>query len=69
MLAALGRTVYRRRLPVIAGWAVVALAGAVFGGSVYDRTQSIAPCPPEPRPPSRRTAWTRSLRRVNGWWP
>jgi len=45
MLAALGRTVYRRRLPVIAGWAVVALAGAVFGGSVYDRTQSIDPVP------------------------
>jgi RND superfamily putative drug exporter len=41
ILAVLGRAVYRRRLPVIAGWAMVALAGAVFGGSVYDRTQSI----------------------------
>jgi RND superfamily putative drug exporter len=41
LLAALGRAVSRRRLAVIAVWVVVALAGAVFGGSVYDRTQSI----------------------------
>ncbi|MEU4215143.1 MMPL family transporter [Actinoplanes sp. NPDC026623] len=40
MLAALGRTVYSRRLAIIAVWVVVALAGAVFGGTVYDRTQS-----------------------------
>ncbi|GAA3926291.1 MMPL family transporter [Actinoplanes auranticolor] len=45
MLAALGRTVYLRRLAVIAVWTVVALAGAVFGGSVYDRTQSIDTLP------------------------
>ena len=45
MLAALGRTVYLRRLTIIAGWAVLAVAGAVFGGSVYDRTQSIDTLP------------------------
>ncbi|GAA0797054.1 MMPL family transporter [Spirilliplanes yamanashiensis] len=45
MLAALGRSVYRRRLAVIVAWVVVALAGAVFGGSVYDRTRSIDPLP------------------------
>ena len=45
MLAALGRTVCRRRFAVIAVWVVVALAGAVFGGSVYDRTQSIDTVP------------------------
>ncbi|MEV4343290.1 MMPL family transporter [Actinoplanes sp. NPDC049596] len=41
MLAELGRTVYVRRLAVLAAWVVVALAGAGFGGSVYDRTQSV----------------------------
>ncbi|AGZ41137.1 MMPL family transporter [Actinoplanes friuliensis] len=45
MLAALGRTVHDRRLLVIAVWVVVALAGAVFGGSVYDRTQTIDTLP------------------------
>ncbi|WP_284044129.1 MMPL family transporter [Actinoplanes sp. M2I2] len=45
MLAALGRTVYVRRLIVVAGWVLVALAGAVFGGSVYDRTQVIDTLP------------------------
>ena len=45
MLAALGRTVYVRRLTVIAVWVIVALAGAVFGGTVYDRTQSIDTLP------------------------
>jgi RND superfamily putative drug exporter len=45
MLAALGRATYRRRLVVIAGWVLVALAGAVFGGSVYDRTQPIDTLP------------------------
>ncbi|MCA2216027.1 MMPL family transporter [Jidongwangia harbinensis] len=46
MLAALGRTVYLRRHAVIAVWVVVALAGAVFGGTVYDRTRSIDTLPP-----------------------
>ncbi|MEV6633702.1 MMPL family transporter [Actinoplanes sp. NPDC051470] len=45
MLTALGRTVYLRRFVVIAVWAVVAVAGGVFGGSIYDRTQSIDPLP------------------------
>jgi RND superfamily putative drug exporter len=45
MLAALGRTVCRRRLAVIAAWLVVAMAGAIFGGTVYDRTQSIDTSP------------------------
>lgn len=45
MLAALGRTVYVRRLTIVAVWVAVALAGAVFGGSVYDRTQSIDTLP------------------------
>ncbi|MFI7547003.1 MMPL family transporter [Actinoplanes sp. NPDC049599] len=45
MLAATGRAVHRRRLPIIAGWVLVAVAGAVFGGTVYDHTQSIDPLP------------------------
>ena len=45
MLAGLGRTAYRRRLWIIAIWVVVAVAGAVFGGSIYDRTQSIDTLP------------------------
>jgi RND superfamily putative drug exporter len=45
MLAALGRTVHLRRRPIIAGWVAIALAGAVFGGSVYDRTRSIDSLP------------------------
>ena len=45
MLTALGRTVYRRRLTIVGVWTVVALAGGVFGGSIYDRTRSIDPLP------------------------
>ncbi|GAB2583073.1 putative membrane protein [Paractinoplanes abujensis] len=45
MLAGLGRAMYVRRVVVVVVWAAVALAGAVFGGSVYDRTQSIDPLP------------------------
>ncbi|MEV6495631.1 MMPL family transporter, partial [Actinoplanes sp. NPDC051633] len=45
MLAALGRFVFLRRFLVIALWLVVVVAGAVVGGSVYDRTQSIDPLP------------------------
>ncbi|MDI1465395.1 MMPL family transporter [Catellatospora sp. KI3] len=41
MLARLGRTVARYRYAVLAAWAVIALGGAVFGGSVYDRTQPL----------------------------
>jgi RND superfamily putative drug exporter len=45
MLAGLGRTAYRRRLWIIAVWVVVAVAGGVFGGSIYDRTQTIDTLP------------------------
>jgi RND superfamily putative drug exporter len=45
MLAGLGRFVHTRRLAVIVVWLLVAVAGAVFGGSVYDRTQSIDSLP------------------------
>ncbi|GHJ47100.1 putative membrane protein [Catellatospora sp. TT07R-123] len=41
MLARLGRTVARWRYAVLAVWAVIALSGAVLGGGVYDRTQSL----------------------------
>ncbi|MBV1850516.1 MMPL family transporter [Catellatospora tritici] len=41
MLARLGRTVARFRYAVLAVWAVVALCGAVLGGTVYDRTQPL----------------------------
>ncbi|MEV4417076.1 MMPL family transporter, partial [Catellatospora sp. NPDC049609] len=40
MLARLGRSVARHRIIVAAAWAVLAVAGAVLGGSVYDRTES-----------------------------
>lgn len=45
MLAGLGRAMYVRRLAVIAVWLAIAVAGAVFGGSVYDRTQSVETLP------------------------
>lgn len=41
MLARLGRIAARGRYAVIAAWAGIALCGAVFGGSVYDRTQPL----------------------------
>ncbi|WP_327003396.1 MMPL family transporter [Dactylosporangium sp. NBC_01737] len=41
MLALLGRWTANHRMLVLAGWVVITLAGAVFGGSVYDRTQSV----------------------------
>ncbi|MGI5183334.1 MMPL family transporter [Dactylosporangium sp. CA-152071] len=41
MLALLGRWTANHRMLVLAVWAVIALAGAVFGGTVYDRTQSV----------------------------
>jgi RND superfamily putative drug exporter len=41
VLASLGRWTADHRMLVLAGWAVIALAGAVFGGSVYDRTQPV----------------------------
>ncbi|BCJ77509.1 putative membrane protein [Catellatospora sp. IY07-71] len=40
MLARLGRAAARGRYVVCAIWTVLALAGAVLGGSVYDRTES-----------------------------
>jgi RND superfamily putative drug exporter len=41
MLGRWGRAVTRWRLPVIGVWIVVALVGAVVGGGVFDRTQSV----------------------------
>ncbi|GIH09732.1 putative membrane protein [Rhizocola hellebori] len=41
MLTQLGRLAVRARYLIIAGWAVIALLGGVFGGSVYDRAQSV----------------------------
>ncbi|MEV0128705.1 MMPL family transporter [Dactylosporangium sp. NPDC050688] len=41
MLALLGRWTASHRMLVLAGWVVIALAGAVFGGTVYDRTRSV----------------------------
>jgi RND superfamily putative drug exporter len=41
MLARLGRITARGRYAVIAVWAGIALCGAVFGGTVYDRTQPL----------------------------
>ncbi|MEU4159434.1 MMPL family transporter [Actinoplanes sp. NPDC026670] len=45
MPAGLGRIMYAWRRTVIVVWLAVAAAGAVFGGSVYDRTQSIDSLP------------------------
>ncbi|GIG09369.1 MMPL family transporter [Catellatospora coxensis] len=41
MLARLGRIAARGRYAVLAVWAGIALCGAVFGGTVYDRTQPL----------------------------
>jgi RND superfamily putative drug exporter len=41
MLAHLGRFAARQRRAILFAWAAVAVAGAVFGGAVYDRTQSV----------------------------
>ncbi len=41
MLARLGRIAARGRYAVIVGWAGIALFGAVFGGTVYDRTEPL----------------------------
>ncbi|MEU7650791.1 MMPL family transporter [Micromonospora taraxaci] len=41
MLALLGRWTAKHRMWVLAGWGVITLAGAVLGGAVYDRTQSV----------------------------
>ncbi|MEV7228370.1 MMPL family transporter [Polymorphospora sp. NPDC051019] len=37
MFAALGRLMWRWRWPVLGGWLVLVLAGAVLGGQVFDR--------------------------------
>ncbi|WP_205471073.1 MMPL family transporter [Nocardioides sp. SYSU D00038] len=39
MLERLGRWVHRRRAVVLAAWAVLVVAGAVLGGSVFDRAE------------------------------
>jgi RND superfamily putative drug exporter len=40
MFAALGRSMWRWRWPVLGAWLVVVLAGAALGGSVFDRLAS-----------------------------
>lgn len=46
-LAHLGRLVARHRLVVLAVWAVVAVLGGVVGGSVFDRTETVADVRPD----------------------
>ena len=41
LFAALGRFAYRFRWPVLAAWAALTLAGAVFGGAVFDRLGTV----------------------------
>ncbi len=41
MLTQLGKLAVRARYLIIAAWAVVAVLGAVFGGAVFDRAQSV----------------------------
>jgi RND superfamily putative drug exporter len=41
VLERLGRVLYRRRWAVLAGWAVVVVAGAGFGGQIFDRTETV----------------------------
>ena len=41
MLERLGRAAARWRFAILGVWAVLALAGGVFGGGVYDRTESV----------------------------
>ncbi|WP_328478392.1 MMPL family transporter [Actinoplanes sp. NBC_00393] len=46
MLSALGRSCARRRWPVLGAWAVLAVAGLIFGGQIFDRlgtTDSLRP--------------------------
>ncbi|MDP3891716.1 MMPL family transporter [Nocardioides sp.] len=43
MLERLGRWVHRRSAGILAGWLALALAGAVLGGSVFDRAESPGP--------------------------
>ncbi len=46
-LAHLGRLVAHHRLVVLAVWAVVAVLGGVIGGSVFDRTETVADVRPD----------------------
>jgi RND superfamily putative drug exporter len=46
MLAALGRSTYRWRWPVLGGWLVLALAGVLLGGRVFDRLGTAETLPP-----------------------
>lgn len=41
MLEQLGRWVHRRRVVVLAVWALLVVAGAVLGGSVFDRAEDV----------------------------
>ena len=41
MLARLGAWAARRRIPIVVAWAALTLLGVVFGGGVYDRTETV----------------------------
>ncbi|MBC2932469.1 MMPL family transporter [Nocardioides sp. zg-1228] len=43
MLERMGRWVHRRRTVVLALWAVLVVAGAVLGGSVFDHAEDVGP--------------------------
>ncbi|MEO9322189.1 MMPL family transporter [Nocardioides sp. C4-1] len=45
MLERWGGLVYRRRVVVLAVWGVLVVAGAVLGGSVFDRAEDVGPRP------------------------
>ncbi|MFI6758254.1 MMPL family transporter [Micromonospora sp. NPDC050417] len=47
MLAALGRSTWRWRWPVLGAWLVLVIAGATLGGSVFDRLSSTDNLRPE----------------------
>ena len=41
MLERLGRAAARWRVAILGVWAVLAVVGGVFGGGVYDRTETV----------------------------
>ncbi|RKR89221.1 RND superfamily putative drug exporter [Micromonospora pisi] len=47
MLAALGRSMWRGRWPVLGAWLILVIAGATLGGSVFDRLSSTDNLRPE----------------------
>lgn len=60
MLERAGSWLFRHRGAVVATWCLIALAGAVLGGSVFDRAQE-----PEPRPDLESTLVEQRLDRLD----